>query len=170
MKITGIKETVNRIRRGVIDTYEWSVKHVEGNKYYCPDLDFTFNAETGETTQRVIGQGYAKIGETFKSGRREITYTLIVEEEKAEEAKVENPTTLVEEWKHEDGTVETKNTYTGRIWEKGSQKRLYLNNHNNGAYVDLNKGTFHPDRRKEHKVGEWMKNWGATVEYRYTLC
>jgi hypothetical protein len=75
-----LRETVNRVRRNKINIYEWDVKHLHGNKYYCPDLDFTFNAETGETTQRVIGQGYAKIGETFKSGPRAITYELIIEE------------------------------------------------------------------------------------------
>lgn len=163
--IKGLREELVRAN-GNKEVYEYSVKHLVGNDYEVPEIGLRFNAETGE----IYDFKDRKIGETFKSGRREITYTLIVEEEKAEEVNTENPTTLVEEWKHEDGTVETKNTYTGRIWEKGSQKRLYLNNHNNGAYVDLNKGTFHPDRRKEHKVGEWMKNWGATVEYRYTLC
>lgn len=162
--IKGLREELVRAN-GNKEVYEYSVKHLVGNDYEVPEIGLRFNAETGE----IYDFKDRKIGETFKSGRREITYTLIVEEEKAEEVNTENPTTLVEEWKHEDGTVETKNTYTGRIWEKGSQKRLYLNNHNNGAYVDLNKGTFHPDRRKEYKVGEWLKNWGATVEYRYTL-
>jgi hypothetical protein len=73
-KVKGIRETVNRIRRGQIDVYEWPVRHIEGNTYYCPDLDFRFDAETGQTTKGV------KIGKTFKSGPREITYELIIEE------------------------------------------------------------------------------------------
>jgi len=163
-KVKGLREEL--IRRGEKHIYEYSVKHLVGNDYEAPEIGLRFNAETGETNRG----NKVRIGETFQSGRREITYTLIIEEEeKAEEVKAENPTTLVEEWKHEDGTIETKNTYTGRIWEKGNQKRLYLDNHNKGAYVDLVNGTFHPDRRKEHPVEEWMKNWGATVEYRYIL-
>ena len=159
MKVTGIKETINR--NGEIQEYTWEVRNIGGNDYECIDLGFRFNAETGHTSKgkRV------KIGETFKSGCREITYTLIVEEETA----IENPTTLTEEWKREDGTIEEKNTYTGRIWEKNSLKRLYLDNHNKGAYVDLNKGTFHPDKRKSYPVGEWIKEWSAKVEYRFVL-
>lgn len=167
--IKGLREELVR-RNGEKKIYEYPVKHIEGSKYEVPELGFTFDAETGETNKKQgIGKGFAKIGETFKNAGRQITYTLIVEEEQQEETKDENPTTLVEEWKHEDGTVETHEEYTGRIWEKGNQRRLYLDNHNKGAYVDLNNGTFHPDRMKSRKVGEWIQEWNAKVEYRYVL-
>ena len=74
-KIKAIRETVNRIRTGQIEVYEWPVRHIEGNTYYCEVLDFRFDAETGQTTKKSV-----KIGETFKSGPREITYKLIIEE------------------------------------------------------------------------------------------
>lgn len=173
--IKGLKETIIR-RNGNKEEYAWEVKHIEGSKYEVPELGFTFDAETGETNKKQgIGKGFAKLGETFKSAGREITYTLITEEEPQEEAQTTpqaetTPTTLVEEWKREDGTVEVHKEYkNGQLWEKGSYRRLYLDSYGRGAYVDLKTNTFHPDRRKEYKLGEWKKNWGAKVEYRFVL-
>lgn len=146
---------------GKEDVYDYTVRHIEGNKYECPELAFRFNAETGETTKGI------KIGE-WAGERRKIRYTLI---EEAQEAKAETaPSTLVEEWKREDGTIIEHKAYTnGQLWEKGSQRRLYLDSYGRGAYVDLRTNTFHPDRRKSFPVGEWIEEWGAKVKYRYVL-
>lgn len=175
--IKGLKETIIR-RNGNKEEYTWEVKHIEGSKYEVPELGFTFDAETGETNKKQgIGQGYAKIGEPFKNAGRTITYELIIEEEPKAEEKAQAeaqqetaPTTLVKEWRYEDGRVEVNKEYTGgQLWEKGGHKRLYFDSYGRGAYVDLKTNTFHPDRRKEYKLGEWIKNWGAKVEYRFVL-
>ena len=67
MKIKGLKETLIR-RNGEVKEYVWEVKQVSEEKFYCPQLDFFFNPETGETDKRQgIGKGFVKIGETFES-------------------------------------------------------------------------------------------------------
>ena len=79
-------------------------------------------------------------------------------------------TTLVEEWRYEDGTVKIHKKYDGKVWTKGNHKRLYLDSYSRGAYVDLVRNTFHPDRKKKYPIGEWMREWDGKIEYRYILC
>jgi len=167
MKVKGLRQEIVRLN-GKKDVFDYTVRHIEGNKYECPELGFTFNAETGETSKKRLGEKEnIKIGE-WAGERRKIRYTLI---EEAQEAKAETaPSTLVEEWKREDGTVEVHKEYkNGQLWEKGSYRRLYLDSYGRGAYVDLKTNTFHPDRRKSFPVGEWIKEWSAKVEYRFVL-
>ncbi|MCM8900631.1 hypothetical protein KVG29_05230 [Caldicoprobacter algeriensis] len=169
MKIKGLKETIIR-RNGEKKEYVWEVKQISEKEFYCPQLDFSFNPETGETDkQQGIGKPNIKIGETFEYAGRKVTYELVIEEE-PEEQPATQPTTLVQEWRYEDGRIEEHKVYPGgQLWEKGGHRRLYFDSYGRGAYVDLKTNTFHPDRNKAYPLGEWKKNWGATVEYRFIL-
>ena len=169
MKIKRIKETIIR-RNGERKEYIWDVKQVSEEKFYCPQLDFFFNPETGETDKRQgIGKCFVKIGETFESAGRKVTYELIIEEE-GEQKQEGQPTTLIKEWRYEDGRVEEQAAYTGgQLWEKGGHKRMYFNTYGRGAYVDLKANTFHPDRNKAIPLGVWEKPWGSKVEIRWRL-
>lgn len=169
MKVKSLKEIIIR-RNGEKKEYVWEVKQVSEEKFYCPQLDFSFNPETGETDkQQGIGKGFVKIGETFESAGRKVTYELIIEEE-PEEQPATQPATLVKEWRYEDGRIEEKEVYTGgQLWEKGGHRRLYFDSYGRGAYVDLKANTFHPDRNKAIPLGVWEKPWGSKVEVRWRL-
>jgi len=169
MKVKSLKEIIVR-RNGEKKEYIWEVKQVSEEKFYCPQLDFFFNPETGETDkQQGIGKGFVKIGETFESAGRKVTYELIIEEE-GEQKQEGQPTTLVKEWRYEDGRVEEQAAYTGgQLWEKGGHKRMYFNTYGRGAYVDLKTNTFHPDNKKAIPIGVWEKPWGSKVEIRWSL-
>ena len=170
MKIKGLKEIMVR-RNGEKKEWIWEVKQVDEKRFYCPQLDFYFNPETGETDkQQGIGKGFVKIGETFEYAGRKVTYELIIEEEQKQEPSEEQPTTLVKEWRYEDGRVEEQAAYTGgQLWEKGGHKRIYFDSYARGAYVDLKTNTFHPDRKKVIPLGVWEKPWGSKVEVRWRL-
>lgn len=169
MKVKSLKEIIIR-RNGEKKEYLWEVKQVSEKKFYCPQLDFFFNPETGETEkQQGIGKDFVKIGETFESAGRKVTYELIIEEE-GEQKQEEQPTTLIKEWRYEDGRVEEQAAYTGgQLWEKGGHKRMYFNTYGRGAYMDLKANTFHPDRNKAIPLGVWEKPWGSKVEVRWRL-
>lgn len=165
-EVKGIRREVQR-RNGELKMHEVEVKHLGGNEYKCEIFDFTFDIETGVTSK-----GF-KLGE-WQGSARKVRFVAIIDEEAQEEAqeetKAETPTTLVEEWKYEDGTVKTHKEFAnGQLWEKGSHKRLYLDIYGRGAYVDLKTNTFNPSRGKTYPVGEWIKEWGAKVECRYIL-
>lgn len=171
MKIKGLKEIMIR-RNGEKKEWIWEVKQVDEKRFYCPQLDFYFNPETGETTKDAKGTPI-KIGEPFDGGLgRTITYELIIEEEEQaqEQEQPATPTTLVKEWRYEDGTIEEKAVYMGgQLWEKGGHRRMYFDSYGRGAYVDLKANTFHPDRKKVIPLGVWEKPWGSKVEVRWRL-
>ncbi len=175
MKIKGLKETLIR-RNGEVKEWIWKVQQIEGNWYFC-EKGFKFNIITGEIDPHPKG---AKIGQEFDAGLGRIgKYELIIEEEEQqqivqeqpqEEATVNQPTTLVKEWRYEDGRIEEKDIYpNGRLWEKGGHKRMYFNTYGRGAYVDLKTNAFHPDRKKVIPLGVWEKPWGSKVEVRWRL-
>ena len=170
MKVKGLKETMIR-RNGEVKEWIWTVEHIEGDWYYCKEKMFKFNAVTGETNQpQGIGKPNVKIGEMYEYAGRKVTYELIIEEEQKQEPSEEQPTTLVKEWRYEDGRVEEQAAYIGgQLWEKGGHRRLYFNSYGRGAYVDLKANTFHPDRNKAIPLGVWEKPWGSKVEVRWRL-
>jgi len=162
-----IKETLIR-NAGAKEEYLWDVRKIREGEYECIELNFTFCPETGETSKEKSGEK-VYIGKPFQSGSRTITYEIHEEDEKKEK-KIENTTpVLVVEWKHPDGSIEEQKTYTGKLWEKGEKKRLYIDRLGKGAYADLDRNIL-VRGLKEEKLGEWKKrDLRATVESRYIL-
>ena len=79
MKVKGLKETVVK-RNGSKKEYVWAVKQISEKEYKCIELDFTFNIESGITSKKRNGEQII-LNQPFKSGSRQITYTLVTEKD-----------------------------------------------------------------------------------------